>query len=116
LLVDLAEDAPPLIQPAVTFLGPTLDVEESAGQKTLALYGRAEPRDFVDVRALARRFGRSRLLALAVERDPGFIPAVLAEMVDQLRQIRDDELDLAAEQVPELRAFFAEWADELRAR
>ncbi|MFJ9390323.1 hypothetical protein ACIRON_15975 [Nocardioides sp. NPDC101246] len=46
--------------------------EEIAGRKTLALFGRAAPRDFIDVFNLARRFGKPKLLELATERDLGF--------------------------------------------
>lgn len=58
--------------PVVGYLGPVLSQEELAADKTLALFGRAMPRDFVDVDALAQRFGRRRLLDLAAEKDPGF--------------------------------------------
>ncbi|QDW63286.1 nucleotidyl transferase AbiEii/AbiGii toxin family protein [Oerskovia sp. KBS0722] len=49
LLVDLALDAKPMDDSTLTFLGPTMGLEENAGRKLLALSGRAEPRDFVDV-------------------------------------------------------------------
>ncbi|SDD11664.1 Predicted nucleotidyltransferase component of viral defense system [Sanguibacter gelidistatuariae] len=114
VIVDLAEDASPIIPPTVSVLGPTLAVEESAGQKTLALFGRGEPRDFVDVHALAQLFGRDRLIDLAAERDAGFLPSVLAEMIDQLDVIHDDELDVDPGQIPALRQFYADWGKQLR--
>lgn len=41
--VDLGIDASLLLPPTVTFLRPTIGLEESAGRKTLALFGRAAP-------------------------------------------------------------------------
>lgn len=38
----------------------------------LALFGRAEVRDFADVYRLAERFGKEALLAGATAADPGF--------------------------------------------
>lgn len=53
LLVDLALDAPPREPTAMSAAGPTFGLEELAGRKLIALFDRAEARDFVDVYALA---------------------------------------------------------------
>ena len=82
--IEFARDAAPLNTIRTTFLGPTIDVEDSAGQKMLALFGRAAPRDFVDVFALTARFSTSQLLQFAAERDAGFDSAVFADMVAML--------------------------------
>lgn len=50
--VDLAVDSPPKGPPTITIAGPALGPRELAIRKTLALFGRAEPRDFTDVHAL----------------------------------------------------------------
>ncbi|MFN2629649.1 MAG: nucleotidyl transferase AbiEii/AbiGii toxin family protein [Gaiellaceae bacterium] len=50
-------------------LVPTLRAEELAADKVLAVFGRAEARDFVDLMALEPRFGLEQLCALAVEKD-----------------------------------------------
>jgi len=55
-------------------LGPMLALEELAADKTLALFGRAQARDFIDVAALADRFGFDQLCEPAAEKDPGFSP------------------------------------------
>ncbi|WP_277209121.1 nucleotidyl transferase AbiEii/AbiGii toxin family protein [Isoptericola croceus] len=89
LVVDLAVDAQPRTTPTLTILGPTITTEESAGQKMLALFGRAAPRDFADVYALSERFTKDDLIRLAQERDPGF------------------------EEIGALREFFDEWHREL---
>lgn len=50
LVVDLALDAAPSRPPMLTFLGPTFDREELAGRKVVALFDRAEARDFTALR------------------------------------------------------------------
>src|SRR6266567_7864862 len=78
LMVDLAIDTPPTRPPTVSFVGPTFDVEELAGRKTLALFDRAAARDFVDVYELVRRYGKMLLLERAAEVDLGFDHNVFA--------------------------------------
>jgi Nucleotidyl transferase AbiEii toxin, Type IV TA system len=113
LLIDLALDAPPSRLPSVSFIGPTFDLEELAGRKTLALFDRAEARDFTDVYALAARFGKELLVARAAEVDMGFDTDVFAQMLGTLSRFDDDELPIADDQVPALKAFFASRAAEL---
>lgn len=113
LVVDLAVDSPPLLPPTVTLLGPTIALEESAGQKLLALFGRAAPRDFVDVFELAQRFGTERLLQLAQERDSGFDSRVLADMLGALDRISDSRLPVEPDHVDRLREFYARWRSQM---
>lgn len=113
LLIDLAMDAPPRLPTVATAVGPAFDPLELAGQKLLALFGRAEPRDFADVHVLARRFGRPELLARAAEIDPGFDPLILASMMRMLDRLDDDELPVERGAAAQLRAFFRDWATEL---
>jgi len=115
LLVDLALDARPMDPETLTFLGPTIGLTENAGRKMLALFGRAEPRDFVDVYALAGKFGRERLLDLAAERDGGFDHEVLVQMMGMLTRIPDEDLPISDSRRPALREFFADWAADLTA-
>lgn len=112
-LVDLAIDSPPLGRPTLTALGPTLAPLELAARKLVALFGRAEARDFADVYVLAERFGKGILIEEARSFDRGFDLAVLAQMMRALDRFDDDEIPLAPEHVPLARAFFANWADEL---
>ena len=58
--------------PVPTAQGRLLAVEDFAGDKLLALFGRAEPRDFVDIHALAARFELTDLYRFAADKDPGF--------------------------------------------
>lgn len=80
----------------------------------MALFGRAEVRDFADVHLLAERFGKEALLAEATAADPGFDIAVLIQMMGSLDQFDDDEFPTDPEEVPGIRAFFRNWADGLR--
>lgn len=57
---------------------PMLSGEELAVDKVLALFGRAEARDFVDLMAVEPRYGLDRLCDLAVEKDRGFDLGVFA--------------------------------------
>jgi hypothetical protein len=85
-----------------------------SGRKTIALFDRAEARDFADVYALAARFGREALLQSEAEVDLGFDVEVFAQMLSTLARFRNADLPVAPEEIPALRAFFAEWVDELR--
>lgn len=73
---------------------PMLRGEELAADKVLALFGRAEARDFVDLTAVEPRYGLHRLCRLAAEKDRGFRPAIFAEMLDAFRRLRRDEFGL----------------------
>lgn len=113
LLVDLAVDSPPTSLPTLTFLGPTLAPRELAGRKLLALFGRAEARDFADVFVLAQRFGKDVLLAQAELIDEGFDRQVLVQMMRALGRFRDEEIPVDVEALGVLRGFFADWASQL---
>ena len=114
LLIDLIVDAPPDQPTAVSVLGPTLAPEDLAGRKLLALFDRAAPRDFVDVYTLAQHYGRALLIDRAGAVDLGFDLAHLATMMGMLDRYTDEDLPLASEQVPRLRAYFADWLHALR--
>ncbi|MHB1516681.1 MAG: hypothetical protein ACYCVN_09935 [Acidimicrobiales bacterium] len=53
---------------------PLLTTEELAVDKVLAVFGRAEASDFVDLVAIEDRFGLDRLLEVAAGKDHGFHP------------------------------------------
>lgn len=73
---------------------PMLRGEELAVDKVLAVFGRAEARDFVDLMAVEPTYGLDRLCQLAAEKDRGFTPAVFAEMLGGFRRLRRDEFEL----------------------
>jgi hypothetical protein len=115
LLVDLAMDSMPSRPSTVSIAGPTFGLEELAGRKVIALFDRAEARDFADVYVLAQRYDKSELLAWAAEVDAGFSPHVFADMTNAVARFSDDELPITADDAGPLREFFAAWATELRA-
>ena len=116
VLVDMAVNAPPDLPASPTPAGPTLAPEELAGHKLLALFDRAAARDFVDIYVLARRFGKTVLLARAAQIDAGFDTKVLADMIATLDRFTDKEIPVPeGSSVPELREFYAAWRSELTA-
>lgn len=116
LLIDLAVDVAPSRPPIRTAVGPAFDPEELAGRKLIALFDRAEARDFADVYLLSQRFGRQALLDRAAEVDLGFDTAVLAQMMRGLGRFDDDEIPIDPGLVESVRRDFAEWADALDGR
>lgn len=67
LIVEFAIDSADGRPPVISIVGPTFDPEELAGRKLVALFRRAEARDFADVYVLAQRFDRTTLLQRAHE-------------------------------------------------
>jgi hypothetical protein len=115
LLLDLALDSPPNLPPAASIAGPTFGLEELAGRKLLALFDRAEARDFADVFVLARRYSVGLMVERAAQIDAGFDPAILGTMLGSLA--RFDDIDIpVADDVVELRRFFHDWQQELIAK
>jgi Nucleotidyl transferase AbiEii toxin, Type IV TA system len=88
LIIDLGRDSPPEEPVDTTSLGPTLSLRDLAARKTLALFGRAEARDFADVYDLAHRYRRDHLLALAAADDSGFDRRIFASMIATIDRTR----------------------------
>ena len=91
--LDLAADAR-LFPAEPAQPAPMLTGEELAVDKVLALFGRAEARDFVDLMAVEPRYGLDRLCRLAAEKDRGFTPRMFAEMLAGFRRLRREEFEL----------------------
>lgn len=113
LYVDLALGAPSSGAASVTIAGPSLAPRELAIRTTLALFGRAEPRDFTNVRALHRRFDRNELLRATAKDDAGFDLAVFVQMIRSHRRLRDEDFPRTDAPVEDLRTYFDDWADHL---
>jgi hypothetical protein len=79
-VVDLARDYR-MLPPVATAVGMVVAEEELAADKLLALAGRVEPRDYLDVSRLVQRHGLDALCRLAREKDPGFNRRALADML-----------------------------------
>jgi hypothetical protein len=115
-LVDLAVDSPPLGAPTITAVGPTYPPRELAARKLLALFDRAEARDFVDVHMLSERFDLDDLLDLAGDLDEGFTPAPLAEMLASHERFTDQDFADLGGDPGSLREFADRWAKQLQGR
>ena len=106
--VDLAADA--RLFPAESGRpAPLLSREELAVDKVLAIFGRAEARDFADLMALEERFGLERLCRLSAEKDRGFTPALFAEMLVRFDRLRRDEFELDDARYEELTHAVRRW-------
>ena len=97
-------------------IGPTLAPLELAGRKLLALFDRAQPRDFIDVHELVRRFGADRVLASAEDIDPGFQIEHLVVALRRINAFGPADLRCDDQRYEEIRRFASEWATELDAR
>jgi hypothetical protein len=91
--VDLAADAR-LLPAEPSEFGPLLSTEELAIDKVLAVFDRAEARDFIDLAALEPRFGLDHLCNLAAAKDRGFRREVLLEMLGEFNRLPRDEFDV----------------------
>ena len=110
--VDLGTDA--RIRPLESsVVGPVLSGEELAADKLLALFGRAEARDFVDVMALESRYGLDRMCRLALEKDLRFRRDVLATMIERFNTIPLADFDVDAATHEKLGAAVRRWIAEL---
>ena len=116
ILVDLALDSPPGLSSMMSILGPTYAPDELAARKLLALFGRALPRDFVDVYRVTRSRSESDLLELARSIDPGLEEGQLVLAMGQLARYSDSQLDIGPEEIDAMRAYFDEWTRRLAER
>lgn len=112
VLVDIGRDSR-LWEPELTEIGRVLRAEELAADKLLALFGRAEARDFVDVFYLARRFGIRRMIEWAAKKDVGFDPYRLALGIGRLESLPRAEFEVSDKVFAEMTAFFRPLRAEL---
>ena len=112
VLVDIGMDYR-LRPPEETGIGRVLSTEELAADKLLALFGRAEARDFVDVFLLARRFGTPAMLEWAGEKDKGFDPYRLALGLGRLESIPRGEFEVNDAVFQEMLIFYRRLCAEL---
>jgi predicted nucleotidyltransferase component of viral defense system len=113
LIVDLAIDVAPRFPIAQTPVGPVFSPLELAGRKLLALFDRAEARDFVDVYVLSKKFGNQKIFDAAAQIEVSLNKEILARMMIALERFSDDELPIDLSEVRAFRVHFAEWAKEL---
>jgi hypothetical protein len=113
VLVDIAIDVAAQYPSQFSILGPTFNHEELAGRKLLALFDRAEARDFADVFVLAQHFSKDLLLVRASEIEISLNTDVLAQMMRSVVRYSDAELPIDESLLKDLRFFFEKWANEL---
>jgi hypothetical protein len=95
---------------------PTLSGEELAVDKVLAIFGRAEARDFADLAAVEARYGLERLFELAAEKDHGFTPEMFVEMAGRFSRLRPEEFGVDRQQYEQLERKVLEWQERARHR
>ena len=113
LVVDLAIDVAPRFPVSQTLVGPVFSPLELAGRKLLALFDRAEARDFVDVYVLSKKFGNQKIFDAATQIEVSLNKQILARMMNALDRFSDDELPIDHSEVGALRKYFANWAKDL---
>ncbi len=107
--------------PVLLGVGPVLHPDDAVANKMAALFGRAYPRDFLDVDAalMSGRYSQDRLLELAEQADGGFEVEMFADALGALTQITDDsfgEYNVPPDVVAGLRRRFAEWREKIQGR
>lgn len=112
-LVDLSYDA--RLQPAVDGpIGTILSRDELAADKTLAVFGRAEARDFIDLHALAANYTLGELMRLASTKDPGFELATFYEALGSFGRHPRETFGLSEQDYEDLRSAVDRWRLEVR--
>ncbi len=96
-----------------TPIGSVRALDDLAGDKLLALFGRAAPRDFVDVYALRDHFTRRTIEALAAAKDLGFNLTVLRDAFGVLDDLPRSAFEVDDATFDLLRTEFHSWRDEL---
>lgn len=107
-------------EPVQFDVGPVLHADDAVANKVCALFGRALPRDFLDVDAAitSGRYTREQLLELAAEADRGFDRLLFADALGALTQITDTafaEYRADPDMVADMRHRFAQWRQDLLA-
>jgi hypothetical protein len=106
--------------PVQLAVGSVLHADDAVANKVCALFGRALPRDFLDVDAavMSGRYTREKLLELASEAGRGFDRLLFADALGALTQITDAafvEYRTDPGIVADMRHRFAQWRRELLA-
>ena len=93
---------------------PTLTGEELAVDKVLAIFGRAEARDFIDLAAVEPKYGFERLCELAAEKDRRFSPHVFGEMLYRFDRLQRREFEIDDDRFQQLGPIVQRWRDQAR--
>lgn len=106
-------------EPVHLDIGPVLSLADAVGNKVSALYGRGEPRDYLDVDAIRRsgRFSDEQLITAAGQRDPGFDTALFAAQLAGVHRLTPRDVrgyGVTAEALDGVKARCGQWASLLR--
>jgi nucleotidyltransferase AbiEii toxin of type IV toxin-antitoxin system len=97
--------------PVTLDVGPVMHLDDLMGSKMCALATRAQVRDYVDVAAALDRYTRTRLLELALARDPSLTDEdfAAASRLDSIPDAVFSRYDLTTPDVARLRERFGDW-------
>jgi hypothetical protein len=91
---------------------PVLNSTELAVDKVLAIFSRAEARDFVDLAAVVDQHGLVALFRLAAEKNPGFSIDVFSDRLQRFDRLRQDEFGIEAPAFQTLAATVRSWREK----
>ena len=91
--------------------GPVIAGEELAVDKLLAVFGRAEPRDFIDLAAVSDRYGLENLAIKAIGKDAGFDPQVFNSMLARFDRLLRQEFEIPDAAYERLERAVQRWRD-----
>ena len=119
--IQLAYDSPFMLSALVEKEGLRIhSLDDIAAGKLLALYGRAEERDFVDIYCIVKdgKISLEKMMELAKRKDPGLDEYYLAIAFEQSEKIPDDPSRLKVTLVTpvdpkEMKSFFSSKAVEI---
>ena len=122
--IQLAYDSPFMLSALTEIEGLKIhSFEDIAAGKLLALFGRAEERDFVDVYCIVKngQLSLERIIELAKEKDPGLDEYYLAIAFEQCEKIPDDPSQLKVSLLTsidpkEMKKFFSSQAVQILAK
>ena len=124
-VIHLALDSPYRFQPPISSPKyPGLKIDsfiDIASNKTLALFGRATLRDFIDLYFLNQKgFSRKKLITLAKEKDPGFDLYWFGVALERINSFSKEAVEmhllLKPVKMEELKNFFHQWRKEIMKR
>lgn len=90
-------------------LGPTLATKELGAGKVLAIFDRAEARDFRDLDRLLQHFTLEELMDLAAEKDPGFDKVFFRDGLARFRRFTPEDLGVSETEYERLRLTIESW-------
>ena len=93
--------------------GPVLAEEELAADKLLALVGRSEARDYIDVAALVERHGLEEMCRLAADKDLGFRAGHVSWALDAFGRLPREDFDVDDAKFEQLKSLVERWRQQL---